>query len=201
MLRWQHVMIGTHCSWLPGSRRGFRSRDHRIHSSGDYKNPPPEHEHEGLRRYHERFSGEPVDFDINVRVIVCREFVLKLKSLGYRVIACSVGRRHLHALVELDADYHLRRKQIGKCKQKASHAVRSIIPGTIWAEGGEFKPVRDASHLHNVFNYIRTQQEPGAVVWSHKPDEDWIADESVDVIVVGPDETHIRLTQTPDAGV
>ena len=29
-------MFGTYSSWLPGDARGFRNRDHRIHSSGDY---------------------------------------------------------------------------------------------------------------------------------------------------------------------
>ncbi|HEX3314753.1 MAG TPA: hypothetical protein VHR72_07680 [Gemmataceae bacterium] len=31
--------LSTYGSWLPGNPRGFRSRKHRIHSSGDYKNP------------------------------------------------------------------------------------------------------------------------------------------------------------------
>jgi hypothetical protein len=59
-LRWRHIVCNTKCSWLPGDDRGFRSREHRIHSSGDYKNPPPKNEHEGLRRYQEEKSGETV---------------------------------------------------------------------------------------------------------------------------------------------
>ena len=38
---WWHVTLSTYGSWLPGDQRGFRSRKHKIHSSGDYKNPPP----------------------------------------------------------------------------------------------------------------------------------------------------------------
>src|SRR5947207_10093448 len=52
---WIHVVVGTYRSWDFGDERGFRSRKHRIHSSGDYKNPPPKREHEGLRK---RFKAQ-----------------------------------------------------------------------------------------------------------------------------------------------
>jgi hypothetical protein len=38
---WQHVILTTYGSWLPGDPRGFRTRHHREHIVGDYKNPPP----------------------------------------------------------------------------------------------------------------------------------------------------------------
>jgi hypothetical protein len=209
-MHWQHVMLGTRCSWLHGDRRGFRDRDHRTHSTGDYKNPPPEDEHAGLRRYYEKRSGDPVDFDLDVRVEVCLQFVLKMQSLGFRIIACSVGKRHLHALVELASDYHERRKIVGKCKQKASHAVREMLPGNIWAEGGEFKKIEDSRHLNNTFDYIRTKQEPGTIVWSHKADENWIVNESLGIVMMAGDKTQTRIfgipqmpasQNPPDAGV
>ncbi len=197
---WQHVVLGTRCSWLHGDRRGYRDRAHRTHSSGDYKNPPPEGEHSGLRRYYQRRSGKPVAFTLAVRIEICRQFVRKMKALGFRIIACAVCGQHLHALVELVSDYHERRKVIGKCKQKASHAVRDVLPGTIWAGGGEFKPIKDEGHFQNAYGYIRTKQEPGAVVWSHNPKEDWIADESVGIIVMvrGKRQTRVfGVPQTP----
>jgi hypothetical protein len=46
--RWRHVIVNTRCSWLHGDLRGFRNRKHRIHSSGDYRNPPPPEEHRVL---------------------------------------------------------------------------------------------------------------------------------------------------------
>ncbi len=42
-VRWNdrvHVMFSTRGHWLPVDPRGFRNRDHRIHSSGDYTHPP-----------------------------------------------------------------------------------------------------------------------------------------------------------------
>src|SRR5205814_7189946 len=58
-MMWRHVVISTRRSWLHGDRRGFRSRGHRIHSSGDYRDPPPQGEHEGLLGYHETRAKGP----------------------------------------------------------------------------------------------------------------------------------------------
>jgi hypothetical protein len=108
-----------------------------------------------------------------------------------------VGKRHLHALVELTSDYTEKRKQVGKCKQKASHAVRLMLPGNIWAAGGEYVKIRDAGHLTNAYNYIRTKQEPGTIVWSHKPDENWIADESLGIVMMGRGKKQTRVFGVP----
>jgi hypothetical protein len=45
---WRHIIVNTKNTWFHGDDRAVRDRDHRIHSSGDYKNPPPEGEHAGL---------------------------------------------------------------------------------------------------------------------------------------------------------
>ena len=173
-LRWRHVIINTRCSWLHADERGFRSRGPRIQSSGDYKNPPPKREHEGLREYHRRRSGDPITIDRDLREIVIRAFVEKLRELAFSVVVVSAGGRHVHALVELPDDRAQIRRIVGKCKQRASHAVRNYLPGSIWAEGGEFKLVKDDSHHENAFNYIRTKQGPDALVWSVVEGENWI---------------------------
>jgi hypothetical protein len=193
MAKWQHVVLGTRCSWLHGDPRGFRNRRHRIDSGGDYRNPPPEGEHEGLHRYFLEKSRKPVDFDVNVRFMICRAFVSKLLKMGLRVIAVSVGKRHLHALVFLIDDYRPKRVLIGRAKQHASHSVREFLPGRIWGEGGKFKPVDDAPYLRVVYDYIRTKQEPGTIVWSHNLMEDWIADPNLGVIIMAPGRKHERL--------
>jgi hypothetical protein len=38
---WYHIMLTTSGDWLYGDARGFRTRHHREHVEGDYKNPPP----------------------------------------------------------------------------------------------------------------------------------------------------------------
>ena len=197
-LQWRHIVVNTKCSWLHGDPRGFRDRDHRLHSSGDYKDPPPAGEHARLFRYYKQRSGEPVDLDVEARILICRAFVLKWQSLGYRVIACAVARRHLHAVVEGPYDYDELIKEVGKCKQKASHAVRHLIPGTIWAANGHLKRIRNTGHFRNSYKYVRTRQEVGTVVWSHRPDEDWIADPTVGVVMMcGRHECPARLRITP----
>ncbi len=172
--RWRHVIINTRCSWLHGDARGFRSRQHRIHSSGDYKNPPLKEEHKGLREYYKARSGQPVTIGTDLREIVVRAFVEKLRELDYRVVVVSASGRHVHALVELPDDRAEVRRIIGKCKQRASHAVRHALPGSIWGEGGEYRLVMDDEHYDNAFNYIRTKQGPDALVWSILEDENWI---------------------------
>ena len=48
---WYHVTIGTVSSWLPGDPRGWRSSQHKTHSSGDHRNPPPHGQHGGYHRH------------------------------------------------------------------------------------------------------------------------------------------------------
>jgi hypothetical protein len=120
-----------------------------------------------------------------------------MPSLGHRIIAGSVAQRHSHALSELPHDYREIKKIVGKCKQKASHAVRDVLPGSIWSEGGKFDEIKDKGHLHNTYDYIRERQEAGTVVWSHRPDEDWIKDPTVGVIVMGFRRKRIRVFGVP----
>ena len=95
---WRHLVIGSRNSWQHGDERGFRSRRHRIHSSGDYKDRPPEEEHARLHRFRLEQAADPIDFDLQTRVVICEQFVLKMRSIGIRIIACAIAERHLHAL-------------------------------------------------------------------------------------------------------
>ena len=38
---WYHCNGTFKGNWLRGDERGWRSRNHREHVEGDYKNPPP----------------------------------------------------------------------------------------------------------------------------------------------------------------
>jgi hypothetical protein len=95
-MRWRHVVISTLNSWLPGDPRGFRSRDHKVHSSGDYKNPPPTGEHEGLYNYSKEISGSPVVIPRHLREAAGRAIRRKLKKRNLRVLAVSVAGMHAH---------------------------------------------------------------------------------------------------------
>jgi hypothetical protein len=128
-----------------------------------------------------------------VRIQIVRSFVLKMRSLGHRIIACSCGELHLHDLSELPDDYLLVKREIGKCKQRASFDVRQTLEGSIWSEGGQYKRVKVKQRFHNAYDYIRTKQEAGTVVWSHREDENWIDNPEVGVIILQRGRKQIRV--------
>lgn len=194
-LVWQHVMVNAKRSWLHGDERGFRSRRHRVHSSGDHKHPPPTREHEDLRLYHRERSGKAVSFALCARVAILRAFVIKMRKLDRRIIACTVAKQHLHGLAELPDAYRDVKEVLGKCKQYASH--QAPIVGSIWSEGFKRELIRDKRHLHNTYAYLRCKQEAGTVVWSHRPEENWIDHPELGVIVMLRGRKRTRIVPKP----
>ena len=165
---WRHIGISALCSWLPGDIRGFRNREHRLHSSGDYRRPPPENEHAGVRRYFQIRSGKPVQFGPELRGIIGAVLVRTLREAQHRVLTVAVGRDHAHILVELPDDVRKIKSIIGECKRKSSRAVKQWLPGSIWSAGCSYKPIRDRAHQITVYKYILTKQGPGAWTWCFK---------------------------------
>ena len=164
-LCWWHLTLTTANAWRHGDERGFRSRGHRIHSSGDYKNPPPQGEHEGLRRYHEGRSGEPVVLTPELRRRVGEAVLKKREALGARVLVVAVGGMHVHLLVEWEDDERAAKALAGDLKQFASHVIRDALPGKVWAEGGEPIRIRDREHQLNAYRYILKHADEGAWTW------------------------------------
>ena len=164
--RWRHVVIGTYNSWLPGDPRGFRSEEHKVHSSGDYKNPPPVGEHAGLHKFSKRISSEAVIIPADVRETLGRKIIETLQKSNHLVLAVSVSGMHAHALVELPDNIPAIRRIIGLCKSASSHAIRERLAGRVWARYGSFKPIRDKQHHVNVYHYILKQTD--AWIWSYK---------------------------------
>lgn len=164
--RWRHIIVNTRNTWFHGDDRGFRDRDHRVHSSGDYKNPPPRNEHAGLHRYFAERAGEEVTFDRQVRPLIGRAIVASLRAMTYEPLCVAVSKVHAHLLVELADDYGLVKRVAGKAKHDASCAVTHLLPGRVWADGGTFRTIRDAAHLRNAEGYILFDQGPHAWTWS-----------------------------------
>jgi hypothetical protein len=164
-MAWRHVTMGTHNSWLPGEPRGFRSKDHKIHSSGDYKNSPPEWEHAGLWEYSKRISGEPLIIPKNLREPIGRAILADQKR-GLLVLAVAVGGMHAHVQVELPDDKAKMRQIVGKAKTAACYAVKAQMPGKIWARHGGYKRIKDIAHQRQVHGYIYRQKD--AWVWSYR---------------------------------
>src|ERR1051325_12044243 len=122
--RWRHVVISTLNSWLPGEPRGFRAVKHKIHSSGDYKKPPPPGEHTGLYRYRKKISGDKVVIPRELRDKIGTEIRDELIRLEHQILVISVAATHCHLQAELPDDKKQIRRIMGECKRKASVAVR-----------------------------------------------------------------------------
>jgi hypothetical protein len=154
-----------------------------------------------LREYHKKRSRDTIDFSLQVRIEIVRAFVLKARTLEHKIIACACGEQHLHAQVELPWAHTLMKREVGKCKQRASFEVRTLLPGTIWSEGGTYKLFEDVRHFHVTYDYIRERQEAGSIVWSHRTDENWIENPEAGIIVMGPERKRTRIFVSPHAGV
>lgn len=165
---WRHVIINTRGTWLHGDPRGFRNRKHRIHSSGDYRNPPPHGEHAALHEYHKDRSAREVHIGRDHRAVIGREIVRHLQTRGYRTLAIAVTKVHAHLLVELPDSLDDVKAIIGDAKRLSSRAVKPSMPGRIWAAGGTYKRVVEQSHQKRAFDYILYGQGEGAWTWSFR---------------------------------
>lgn len=165
-MRWRHVTINTKGTWLHGDERGFRSRKHRIHSSGDYKHRPPPREHSGLREYMKHHSGDEVTIPYNLRPTIGRAVVQWFLDNGYRILAIAVGKVHTHSLAELLIDLGVVKQLVGEAKRKSSRAVKNELPGSIWSAGCKPEPVDDQAHQDRSYDYILFEQGADAWTWS-----------------------------------
>ncbi len=83
-LQWYHVILSTYGSWLYGDPRGFRTRHHREHVEGDYKNPPPQGRYaERERRSRESLKCDPICLPESLRPIVGAAIRDRLEQLGH----------------------------------------------------------------------------------------------------------------------
>ncbi len=162
---WYHVIWNTLGSWLPGDPRGFRNRDHRIHSSGDYKNPPPAGEHEGLLRYNQKRARAEVTIPYALRPVIGDAARDAMTRRAIEFVVISVSSEHVHVLGNLPRIYSTSQALVGKVKTIASLAVREQLPGSIWSRGCMLKPITSPGHWASTQNYIANMQERGAYVW------------------------------------
>ena len=163
---WHHMIFNTRGSWLTGDPRGFRSRNHRKHSDGDYKSPPPIGQHAGLHRVVRENSRSAVKLPESLWQVIGEAVLTKCDEQDHRVLAITVDAMHVHLLVELPTDHKLVKQIVGTWKQKASHAVRDELPGSIWSKSCDPIKIQDQAHHRRVYRYILDHSEQGAWVWS-----------------------------------
>jgi len=164
---WFHTQWGTYGSWLPGDPRGFRSRGHRVNSSGTYKDPPPAGEHAGLHRHAELIMREPpVVLSPDQRRRVVEALVEKVCREGMNVLCVSVSRAHVHCLGEFE--FARVKLETGKLKRHSSLRIRDELPGTVWSAGCHPEWVKDAEHLQRAYLYVLEHVQEGAAVHSFR---------------------------------
>lgn len=168
---WLHVQWSTYGVWLPGDPRGFRNRDHRIHSSGTYKSPPPKGEHIGLLWYAtSRLKANPVTLSIELRERARDAIVEKTAMMQMPLAALAVCGQHVHALVSRDDE--MVDAEVGKLKRHSSHSLRESIPGTVWAAKCHPTHVESVECWRNTYRYILQHEAEGAAVWRRPTEQD-----------------------------
>jgi hypothetical protein len=168
---WYHCMGNTFGTWLPGSPKGFRTRHHREHVEGDYKNPPPkgiyEERHESAKSLMKR---DPVFLEsMEQRQRVLDELVASLLRRGIPLEVVSVDRVHMHILVPFPD--HNPRHWIGVAKKESSHYCKQTghaPEGGLWATRIKCEPIRNSGHFERTIGYILDHANRGAVVWQRQ---------------------------------
>jgi hypothetical protein len=94
---WFHITWNTYGTWLPGDPRGFRSHNHRIHSSGTYKSPPPPGEHHLLHQRAKReLKREPIRLNAEQQRIALDAVLAKaMDERSLRQIQASIASKKL----------------------------------------------------------------------------------------------------------
>lgn len=159
---WAHGIITLRGWWIPGDARGFRSREHRIHSSGDYRNPPPPGEHAALRDWNRARTKREPPLRPQERELVGRTILERFEREARTTLAIACAATHTHALFEAgDEDA---RRILGLCKQVASRRLHDRC-GRVWAQGAGIDRIRSRAHQLAAFEYIARHADSGAWVW------------------------------------
>jgi len=176
---WFHCTGSTFGTWLPGDPRGWRSREHRRHVAGDYKDPPPPGTYDELLAQSARsMKRKPVFITCPGRAAACREMARTLLRHDVELIDLAVGAIHWHLLArftplgdEADSEELKRtaRRLVGIAKKNSSRMLTDsgLVPrGGAWAVRGGIHPIHDRPHQLRVVNYIREHAHDGAAIWS-----------------------------------
>ena len=165
---WYHVNGNTYGTWLPGDPRGWRSRHHRIHVDGDYRNPPPTGSGNArLRRSKRLMKRPPVYLTPTQRRIAVEALVERLLLERHELLAAGVTNVHYHILGRFGDDEV--RQPVGRAKKHASHELgKAGLPGTVWAVRCRPLQIRDREHQLNTFHYIVDHIEQVGAIWTFR---------------------------------
>ncbi len=164
-LKWFHITFSTYGAWLPGDPRGFRTRHHREHVVGDYKNPPIAGQFEGMwQRNRARLKRHTVELTPIQRARSGRAMLEMFRRAEITVVAIAVGAKHAHIVAQLPDNQA--KRIVGHAKKHAAHIlIEHGLIGGAWAKGCRTEPVVDRSHQLNAIDYVARHRAQGAWVW------------------------------------
>ncbi len=165
---WFHMTAHTYGAWLHGDPRGFRTRHHREHIEGDYKNPPPPGTYDDeLEHSRASMTQATVILSEAWRKIVGEAVRDRLLQLGAEVIAVAMSATHAHVLAKLPEDSP--RNWMGYAKRHAWFVARDLgWKAKLWATRSHALPIEDRGHQENTFFYIARHRKEGAWVWTFR---------------------------------
>jgi REP element-mobilizing transposase RayT len=165
---WLHITSHTYGAWLHGSPKGYRTRHHREHIEGDYKNPPPKGEYDdNLKRSKQLLKQEPVKLANKWRKLFGQSVLDKMNELGAEVICIAMGATHVHLLAKMPPG-KTPRQWVGRAKKHANFTGKDEgWTGKLWAVRCKVTPINDRDHQVNTFRYIVKHLGEGAWVWDY----------------------------------
>ena len=190
--KWYHCISSTYGSWLHGDGRGFRTRHHREHVIGDYKDPPPPQRYADRARASQlRMRADTVSLTHQDRLLVCLKVAETLVAYGTEIVDMCVGEHHMHLLARFaevlppridgsavrlprnllaDGREPIPRHVLGRANRAASIAMgkagRKAEGTPLWAKRPKVLPIANRAHQIEVVRYIREHAREGAVIWS-----------------------------------
>jgi hypothetical protein len=157
----------TYGTWLPGDGRSFRTRHHREHVQGDYRNRPPLGTYDELHDRSKRLlKRDPVFLDPAQRRRAADEMVLSLLRRDLPVHIFSVDRIHFHGLIQVPD--HNPRRWVGVATKECSHYCKQsghAPEGGLWATRCKCLPVTGLAHFEGAAKYIHDHVKKGAALF------------------------------------
>jgi len=182
---WYHIIIHTYGSWLPGDPRGHRTRHHREHVEGDYKNPPPDTPRRRGQFAHAKslLKRPPIMLTPALRKRIAHELASSFVDHNVLVAILCIDVNHAHILAKFESKPTDRdpwassnprnpevariRHFVGIAKKHVTHSLSGdgLIPrGGLWGKRSDCHPISDRPHQIMTYRYIRSHEDSGAMV-------------------------------------
>ena len=163
---WYHCILTTYGAWLPGDPRGFRTRNHREHIEGDYKNPPPPGQHDQRHARSKELQKYPtVILTPSERQRLGQKAIEHLQQRSIELLSLALGGQHLHLQLKCDPDEVI--DTLGRVKRALWYERRvSGNSGKLWGLGRKIVPIKNRSHQKTLLEYILAHQKEGAWTWN-----------------------------------